>query len=583
MSSDALKALLQWGASFGVIVPEELKFLYTDLKGIICVCEKDIDNPSIKIPPEIVISRNLPMKFFGLSESTKNINGWLKLFFAKIKFDRDNDTIVDNVRVNDKFKPYLDALPSRLNSPLVWNPSELKRLSSTNLGNSIHEKFEGIFKEWFELVSSSDMFDLERVADDVQTFHNLDELTYEALYEKILKITELQRPTIWYSFPAFLWSHLIFISRAFPEYVLNRNCPDNSIVLLPIVDLLNHDYRSKVKWYPENGWFCYEKIGTASQSRELSNNYGGKGNEELLSGYGFVLEDNIFDSVALKVKLPLDVVSTILETEPSLKLPLLSDYTTYAFENKDCVQQEKKATRSATDYINGVTYFINIQNEQCLKPLLDLFTYLSKAEEEDLHDLRARLQGIQMLRNALQSKLNSITGPPATDDSYAIDPYRVYCADVYTKGQKQILKEALTRLKKLEKTMLSENKHQLLTMSKILKNDPAFAETELPSLFSNEDGEEVIFESTYDLLILWILLKTKKNSYPTKYEWVGQQYTNFKQTAYISDDAKAFHTAYFEKQDDVDLAEVDHAIQFVVDNSFTRTSSTTEETILVRK
>lgn len=287
--------------------------------------------------------------------------------------------------------------------------------------------------------------------------------------------------------------------------------------------------------------------------------------------------------MALKVKLPLDVVSTILETEPSLKLPLLSDYTTYAFENKDCVQQEKKATRSATDYINGVTYFINIQNEQCLEPLLDLFTYLSKAEEEDLHDLRARLQGIQMLRNALQSKLNSITGPPATDDSYAIDPYRVYCADVYTKGQKQILKEALTRLKKLEKTMLSENKHQLLTMSKILKNDPAFAETELPSLFSNEDGEEVIFESTYDLLILWILLKTKKNSYPTKYEWVGQQYTNFKQTAYISDDAKAFHTAYFEKQDDVDLAEVDHAIQFVVDNSFTRTSSTTEETILVRK
>lgn len=215
MSSDALKALLQWGASFGVIVPEELKFLYTDLKGIICVCEKDIDNPSIKIPPEIVISRNLPMKFFGLSESTKNINGWLKLFFAKIKFDRDNDTIVDDVRVNDKFKPYLDALPSRLNSPLVWNPSELKRLSSTNIGNSIHEKFEGIFKEWFELVSSSDMFDLERVADDVQTFHNLDELTYEALYEKILKITELQRPTIWYSFPAFLWSHLIFISRAF--------------------------------------------------------------------------------------------------------------------------------------------------------------------------------------------------------------------------------------------------------------------------------------------------------------------------------------------------------------------------------
>ncbi|QHS76533.1 protein-lysine N-methyltransferase [Saccharomyces paradoxus] len=583
MSSEALEALLQWGATFGVIVPEELKFEYTDLKGIICVCEKDIDNPSIKIPPEIVISRNLPMKFFKLSESTKNINGWLKLFFAKIKFDRDNDTIVDDVRVNEKFKPYLDALPFRLNSPLIWNPSELERLSSTNLGNSIHEKFAGIFKEWLELVSSSDLFDLERVADDIQTFHKLDELTYETLYEQILKNTELQTPTIWYSFSAFLWSHLIFISRAFPEYVLNKSCPDNSIILLPIVDLLNHDYRSKVKWYPEDGWFCYEKIGIASQSRELSNNYGGKGNEELLSGYGFVLEDNIFDSVALKIKLPLDVVSNILETEPNLKLPLLSDYTTYAFENKDCGQQEKKVARSVTDYVDGVTYFININNEQSLEPLLDLFTYLSKTEEESLHDLRARFEGIQMLRNALHSKLKCVIGPPAADDSYAIDPYRLYCADIYTKGQKQILKEAVTRLRKLEKTMLSENKHQLLTMSKILKNDPAFVEAELPSLFSNEDDEEVIFESTYDLLILWVLLKTRSNSFPNKYEWVGRQYANFEHSAYISDDAKAFHTQYFEKQDDVDVDQVDHAIQFVVANSFTRTSSTAAETIVVRK
>lgn len=583
MSSEALEALLQWGATFGVIVPEELKFEYTDLKGIICVCEKDIDNPSIKIPPEIVISRNLPMKFFKLSESTKNINGWLKLFFAKIKFDRDNDTIVDGVRMNEKFKPYLDALPFRLNSPLIWNPSELKRLSSTNLGNSIHEKFAGIFKEWLELVSSSDLFDLERVADDIQIFHKLDELAYETLYEQILKNTELQTPTIWYSFSAFLWSHLIFISRAFPEYVLNKSCPDNSIVLLPIVDLLNHDYRSKVKWYPEDGWFCYERIGTAFQSRELSNNYGGKGNEELLSGYGFVLEDNIFDSVALKIKLPLDVVSNILETEPNLKLPLLSDYTTYAFENKDCGQQEKKVARSVTDYVDGVTYFININNEQSLEPLLDLFTYLSKTEEESPHDLRARFEGIQMLRNALQSKLKSVIGPPAADDSYAIDPYRLYCADIYTKGQRQILKEAVTRLRKLEKTMLSENKHQLLTMSKILKNDPAFVEAELPSLFNNGDDEEVIFESTYDLLILWVLLKTRRNSFPTKYEWVGRQYASFERSAYISDDSKAFHTQYFGKQDDVGVDQVDHAIQFVVANSFTRTSSTAAETILVRK
>lgn len=57
MSSRALEALLQWGRSYGVMIPEGLKFVYSDLKGIICICEKDIDEPSVKIPPEIIISR----------------------------------------------------------------------------------------------------------------------------------------------------------------------------------------------------------------------------------------------------------------------------------------------------------------------------------------------------------------------------------------------------------------------------------------------------------------------------------------------------------------------------------------------
>lgn len=582
MSPDILEALLQWAASFGVVIPEGLKFTYSDLKGILCICEKDMNEPNIKIPPEIIISRSLPMEYFKLDESTGNINGWLKLFLAKIKFDKYNDTIVDNVCVNKKFKPYLDALPLQLNSPLIWNSSELECLASTNLGNSIHEKFANIFKEWFELVSSSDIFDLEKVEDDIQIYRTLDGMSYEALYEQILKKTELQTSTIWYSFSAFLWSQLIFTSRAFPEYVVNGKCPENSIVLLPIIDLLNHDYRSKVKWYPENGWFCYEKMGSVPQGQELFNNYGGKGNEELLSGYGFVLEDNIFDSVALKIKLPLDVISTILEKEPLLKLPILSDYTTFAFEDKNLNQQDSETARDATNYADGVTYFINTQNEQSLEPLLNLFTYLSKTEEETLHDLRARFEGIQMLRNALESKLKNIVGAIPIVPSN-INSYRYYCADIYSKSQKQILKESVARLKRLEKTMLSENKNRLLTMNKILKNDPAFTETELPSLFSNEDHEELVFESTYDLLILWVLLKARRQSFPPKYLWMEQQYASFKNTAYISDDSKAFHGQYFGKQDNVDLEQVDHAIQFVVANSFTRASSTSGETILVRK
>ena len=101
-----------------------------------------------------------------------------------------------------------------------------------------------------------------------------------------------------------------------------------------------------------------------------------------------VYKRQIFDSVALKTKLPLDVISSILKMEPALKLPLLSDYTTFAFENKVFNQKGKEHARNVADYVDGVTYFIT-NNEQSLEPLLDLFTYLSKTEEESLHDIRA--------------------------------------------------------------------------------------------------------------------------------------------------------------------------------------------------
>lgn len=593
MPGDKIEKLLKWGRELGIEVPDGIEIVKSEDKGLTAICAnpEGLKSPRISAPLNALITGDLAERALG-----KVHNNVLKLLLAKLKFD-SKPTLIDGGTINlkQKFTPYLDTLPNVVDSPLIWNPQELSFLENTNLGNSWRERFYNIFKQWYDLTIDPDLalYNGPEIQHDIQIFQQWDTLTTEQIYEGIVKQTVELNPAHWCCFSAYLWSHLIFTSRAFPEYIINPGgCEESAIMLLPIIDLLNHDYTSKVEWSTNNNHsFILTLLNDdISQGDELFNNYGAKGNEELLNGYGFVLSENICDSVTLKIKLPLPVVDTILQTEPSIQLPIIDDYTTYAFDTVS-KQSHNEKTRTVNDYKDGITFLLQETNDFALTSLLQLFTFLSKRTFEDIeHSIRPRLEGLQGLRNAIKRKLSDLKMVIPTDGKYSqyeIKEYRKYCAEIYRKSQIKILNHSLATLKKWEKEWLKEYRNQLLTMDKVLKYDTQFTQTELASCFA-PFGDDVSFDSTFDLFTLWILLKYKNKSFIAKHQWVQDDLESYihahpTEDISVSPDTEAFYNAYFPNNDNQQpftLKEVDMALQYITDNTFTRASGS-EETILV--
>ncbi|CDH12158.1 related to Ribosomal N-lysine methyltransferase 1 [Zygosaccharomyces bailii ISA1307] len=568
-----ISALTNWAKDNGADISPEIEFTEDVVKGICAVARKELSNAKIKVPENIIISTQLASTYFPVDSGDGNT--WLKLFLCKLKFQEELS-----------FGPYIRNLPQTLNSPLVWNPNEWQLLEGTNLGNSLKDKLYKVFTEWYEfIVKYSHIFPSSPLGHDIDLYRRFDAVGSDELYADILQHAAKGDAQLWYSLSAFLWAHLILLSRAFPEYIIHPGCNEGSVILLPLLDLLNHDAYTKVRWYSTNNNFYYEKLETTGAGQEVTNNYGPKGNEELLMGYGFVKECNEFDYVALKIKVPFETLETILNSEDSIQLPSLDDYTTFAFERPQT--QSTREKDNILSYKDGVTYFINPRNDKCLILLLELFAYLSKAQTEKWSDLRPRLQGLQALRAALQSKLQQVSLFSDVSDpkTYSIDKYRRHCADIYRGGQRSVLKHSISSIKAVEKSLIKQCGDQLLNLKKIMKSDPRFAQDELPSLFEGEDQNRVSFDDTLEIIVLWVATKVKYDTFNSKHMWVGQQFRNFLKRSLsieVTQDVKALYAELFpQNKAKVSLDEVNLAYNFVLENTFTRSSSS-NETILVR-
>lgn len=590
MQLEKIQRLLEWGKTVGAEIPAGIRFEYDAVEGIRCVCAERIEDPVLTIPADIIIQKDLIPSVFPEVRWESASNTWLKFLLAKLMYDKESERIND---IREKFAAYLDCLPAVVDSPLVWNPSELSLLEGTNLGSSLRDKLHIIWKEWFDATQSCDLFDNNVISRDLELFQEFHQTPMERIYSDVISEVVERTPSVWYSFPAFLWSHLVFLSRAFPEYVLNNRSERHHVMLLPIVDLLNHHHRSKVEWSSDGKSFSYKHLGAAEKGAQLYNNYGAKGNEELLSGYGFVLHENQCTSVALKIKLPLDCISEILTNESGIELFTLGDYTTYAFEKgpKEEAGDLKSAERIHRE---GVTYLICQSNDSSIKNMLNLFAYLNKVGKQRWDELTPQFKGLQNLRLALNQKLDQVEAKDKhTQDNseYPINSQRKQMARIYRAEQVSILKWALSQLKSMEKRWLSEHKGGLLTTKKILKYDPNYMTRELPLFFGNNVQEDVASLSSHQFHVLWILMKLHNKSFVPKHSWVEENYHEFlsSQPDLVSGahepEVDSFHSAMLSKSGarlKIKIQEVNTVYQFLNRNSFTRFASRDEETILVK-
>ena len=606
MSSEQIAKLLKWGEENGCSIPSNISFKYDPSKGIHCVREKvenDLkQNITFQLPHDLIITTKLSKEVFNNEDSI-----CLKALLARLKFEENpTDPIV--AKLQNKFDAYVDALPTIVDSPLLWNQDELALIANTNLRNSLNQKVETIAAEWVEFMSTNDAYipsnDLEKAliaGETVELSRNF--------YDIIVKEIETSSPTFWYSFSAYLWSHLIFTSRAFPERIINPTCDESCVMLLPIIDLLNHGNRVKAEWSSDaSGSFTYKSLDNdIEDGAEVLNNYGAKSNEELLYGYGFVLENNEFDSIMLRIKFPLETVASILQEAPDIHLPLLEDYTTFAFETKEQEShRNNKTERNVSDYADGIIYILNKSNPgACLIPIIETFAFLvTRPGVETYKSVRATLDSIQSVKGALAQKIASISAPLDNDisDGYTISDYRRRCAIIYRSGQLSCLKSSMNELKRIEKDILKENKSHLLTTHKIEKYDQERFQENLTTLLEGSaEPRELSFEQNYDLFVVWILCKTKFNSFPKELAWVENMYKTFSahyDNTEISETAVNLYSTLFNVGEDdngrlkpfntetepVSMQDIAMADSFVEQYSFTRISLSNgkEETFLIQ-
>ncbi|KAJ3022966.1 hypothetical protein HKX48_004724 [Thoreauomyces humboldtii] len=181
------------------------------------------------------------------------------------------------------WKPYFDALPEEYSLPLWWDDaSEL--LEGTNLGHTVAERRKLLVKG------------LEVIRDACGPLFPSHKLTWKTLR----------------------WAYSAISSRAFPrtrpslpnernlaaEEPAEISSGASELCLYPVLDMLNHRRGHRIEWQIREGVdVTFVALDGVEKGEEIYNNYGAKGNENLLGNYGFVLDPNPEDYVKIALNI----------------------------------------------------------------------------------------------------------------------------------------------------------------------------------------------------------------------------------------------------------------------------------------
>ncbi|SGZ49981.1 CIC11C00000002709 [Sungouiella intermedia] len=454
-------------------------------------------NVSIEVPTQCIIKlsdavKHLGNEFESICRQTRNINCVTKLFLARERSPAYLD--------KSQFKPYIETLPSMraINSPYVWSAEEKACLQGSNLGSSLRQNIGELIEEWWLVISLLP----ESVAKPDNHFLNM-KFYYEHKFyteaDLAAYVTE-DNHSNWTSFASYLWASMIMKSRAFPSYLL-KEClttvdaldvaQEDVTMLIPVVDLLNHNPKALVSWGGASGSFKFESHDDYSRGDQVFNNYGQKGNEELLLAYGFCIENNPADSVVLKIKVPEELLPELEKN--GVQLPSLSDYTTSVVHSAAKVE-DKQAVHK-----DGLLFFIS--KDRVPENLVLVFQWLVKSKwEGEKLTLRMKLSGLNHLRQALESKTQLLDVNRANGASNEIN------IKIYLKGQKKLLEGGVKKVKHLEKELLAENKGKLLSLKTVYKRDIKFAQSLLVTM-GVTSYEDILLEQLLDQVWLLYLIR----------------------------------------------------------------------------
>jgi len=295
--SESIDQLLTWGAEHNSNCIEDVEIYEDAVTGLSFKATKslpadsDIVNCSYQItlsylnaiqsPGFLRRSEAFPINFLKiLGQDDPNVIGY---FFLMQQYIMKEESF---------WWPYIQNLPQpdntqKLSVPVWWPEEDLKFLEGTNAGPPIQKRKDMWVAQWNEAISL-----LQGKFADLES----------------------------YTYALFMWAATIFGSRSFrPSLTIAGGMfedesqtqdhirKDRFSILLPILDIGNHDGVNNVAWHPnKDTGLTFSNRTSISKGSQIYNFYGFKSNSELLVGYGFTLprsSNGNFDGDSVNLKL----------------------------------------------------------------------------------------------------------------------------------------------------------------------------------------------------------------------------------------------------------------------------------------
>lgn len=274
-----MDTLFSWAKSNGATISDDIEVAKIPDFGESIVAKASInDQELLSIPTKLIVNHDKAVKEFGAASKTfttvSDKQSLTKYFFA-VEKNKGSDSF---------FHPYISQLPSKITTPLYFTKEQQESLVGTNLEFYKNDKTELWEKEF------------KKLQQFVKTSVTLDD---------------------------YLYASTIFTSRSFPERLMDAKNEDLSM-LIPVLDLINHKPLTAVEWNVTSDAFAFKACSAVAKGDQIFNNYGSKGNEELLGAYGFALKDNEFDTMPLKAVVKGDTVFDRIGYKLGLPEKLLS-------------------------------------------------------------------------------------------------------------------------------------------------------------------------------------------------------------------------------------------------------------------
>ncbi|KAJ1648736.1 hypothetical protein LPJ64_000055 [Coemansia asiatica] len=173
------------------------------------------------------------------------------------------------VAADSFWKPYIDILPQKYHTPLEFDSLELALLGGTPVEHAVEDR-RSKYKEEHRAAQRATE---GRIPGDVLTLEN------------------------------YVWAASAVSSRAFSKELVRGYDEQtaSSEVLLPLLDMMNHQPRRRVTWAALDSGIEFVTGTVIKAGEQIFNNYGPKSNEELMMGFGFCVPGNPFSHFHIRL------------------------------------------------------------------------------------------------------------------------------------------------------------------------------------------------------------------------------------------------------------------------------------------